>query len=459
VYANAEVEPFIAVNPSNPNNFIAVWQQNRWSTGGADGPGTAYSLDGGGTWTPSMAPMSRCSGGTVAEGTAFARASDPWVTFSPDGTAYQSALGVSYPTDEANAVLVSRSADGGRTWNRAVAVRRDSRENLNDKESITADPFDARYVYVTWNRITDLSGPTWFARTVDGGVSWEAARQIYDPGTDSSAANNTLVVLPDGTLVIFFTEFADADPENARQRIIRSTDKGATWSVPITIADLQTVGTVDPETNMPIRDSCCGGIAAGANGVLAVTWQDSRFTGGAYDAIAFSQSIDGGFTWSAPIRINGEPAVRALIPSIAIRADGTLGVTYYDFRSNTPDPETLLADYWLAASNDGVTWSERRIAGPFDYAKAAIANGGYFLGDYMGVATVATSFITVFGQTTTDPDNRSDIFVGLVRDTTETGALMQPVTIGTDPGISPTADVAARIRAAVRKAFVARLPR
>jgi hypothetical protein len=222
---------------------------------------------------------------------------------------------------------------------------------------------------------------------------------------------------------------------------------------------LQTVGTVDPETNMPIRDSCCGGIAAGANGVLAVTWQDSRFTGGAYDAIAFSQSIDGGFTWSAPIRINGEPAVRALIPSIAIRADGTIGVTYYDFRSNTPDPETLLADHWFATSSDGVTWSERRIAGPFDYAKAAIANGAYFLGDYMGVATMAASFITVFGQTTADPENRSDIFVGLVRDTTETGALTQPVTTGTDPGILPKADVAARIRAAVRKAFVARLPR
>src|SRR5207237_8583069 len=124
-------------------------------------------------------------------------------------------------------------------------------------------PCAARRVYVAWNRTIERRGPTWFARTVDGGVSWEAAREIYDPGTDSIAANNTLVVLPNGTLVIFFTEFANVDPEIARQRIIRSTDKGATWSAPITIADLQTVGTVDPETGVTIRDRCCCGIVVG----------------------------------------------------------------------------------------------------------------------------------------------------------------------------------------------------
>ena len=137
---------------------------------------------------------------------------------------------------------------------------------------------------------------------------------------------------------------------------MRSTDKGVTWSAPITIAELQTVGTVDPETGIGIRDgSVLGAIAAGENGVLAVAWQDSRFTGGAYDGIAFSQSTDGGLTWSAPLRINGNPAVRAFIPSVAIRADGTIGVTYYDFRSNTPDPRRCSTDFWLATSSDGVT--------------------------------------------------------------------------------------------------------
>ena len=37
LYANAEVEPFVAVNPANAANLIGVWQQDRWSNGGAKG--------------------------------------------------------------------------------------------------------------------------------------------------------------------------------------------------------------------------------------------------------------------------------------------------------------------------------------------------------------------------------------------------------------------------------------
>jgi hypothetical protein len=338
----------------------------------------------------------------------------------------------------------------------ATAVRRDGGQNFNDKEAITADPTDARYVYATWDRLTGNNGPTWIARTVDGGATWEAARNIYDPGANSQTVNNQVVVLGDGTLVLFFTEQANVGNQNARLRIMRSADKGATWSAPITITDLQSVGTVDPESGVGIRDGGgLGAIAAGPGGVLAVAWQDSRFTGGAYDSIAFSRSTDGGLTWSAPLRINGNPAVRALIPSIAIRSDGVVGVAYYDFRSNTADASTLLTDYWLATSGDGVTWSERRISGPFDYARAPIAGGRYFLGDYTGLATAGTSFLPLFGQTTADPANRSDILQSLARPTAET-----PVAIATgiDPGVRPTAEVEARIRASIREATRARLP-
>src|SRR5262249_33304181 len=104
VYVNAEVEPSIAVNPANPNNIVAAWQQDRWSGGGSRGPVTAYSMDGGGTWTKSFAPMSRCTGGAGA--TAFERASDPWVSFAPDGTAYQVSLSFNDVANGLNAILV-----------------------------------------------------------------------------------------------------------------------------------------------------------------------------------------------------------------------------------------------------------------------------------------------------------------------------------------------------------------
>src|SRR5689334_3218249 len=50
-YVNAEVEPWVAVNPTNPNNIVAVYQQDRWSNGGAHGLVTAVSHNGGSTWS------------------------------------------------------------------------------------------------------------------------------------------------------------------------------------------------------------------------------------------------------------------------------------------------------------------------------------------------------------------------------------------------------------------------
>src|SRR5512135_3101091 len=50
VYVNAEVEPFVAVNPTEPRNIVGVWQQDRWNNGGSHGLVAGFSFDGGATW-------------------------------------------------------------------------------------------------------------------------------------------------------------------------------------------------------------------------------------------------------------------------------------------------------------------------------------------------------------------------------------------------------------------------
>ena len=49
-YVNAEVEPYVAVNPRNVNNLVAVYQQDRYPDDGANGVLAAVSLDGGRSW-------------------------------------------------------------------------------------------------------------------------------------------------------------------------------------------------------------------------------------------------------------------------------------------------------------------------------------------------------------------------------------------------------------------------
>src|SRR5512141_2780217 len=75
VYRNSEAEPHLAVNPTNPNNMITAWHQDRWSTGGAQGLGAAYTNDGGLTWTQVNIPFSRCSGAQPGSAGDYERAS------------------------------------------------------------------------------------------------------------------------------------------------------------------------------------------------------------------------------------------------------------------------------------------------------------------------------------------------------------------------------------------------
>src|SRR5215471_12192807 len=73
-YPDAEVEPWVSVNPNNPNNVVGAWQQDRWSNGGARGLVAGFSLDGRKSWSESTLPFSQCAPG----GLPFQRASDPW---------------------------------------------------------------------------------------------------------------------------------------------------------------------------------------------------------------------------------------------------------------------------------------------------------------------------------------------------------------------------------------------
>jgi BNR/Asp-box repeat len=423
LFTNAEVEPYVAVNPRFPLNLIGVWQQDRWSNGGAQGLGTGVSFDGGITWKRLFVPFSRCAGGNAGNNGDWERATDPWVSFSPNGVAHQMALSFSDnvgPTDPASAMLASRSTDGGRTWSKPAVLVSDTLDRFNDKNTITADPTDARFVYTAWDRLSSIpgegAGPALFARSVNNGVSWEPAKIIFDPGPTAQTIGNRIEVLPNGGLVNLLTRI-DFVAQAATVEVILSNDKGATWSAPVKVADLLTVGTADPETGTPVRD---GGIlpqlaiamAGPYKGRIYVVWQDARFSGGARDGIALSTSDDGGLTWSAPVQINQDPLAPAFIASIHVRRDGTVGVTYHDLRSNTADPTTLLTDTWLTRSRDGgLTWRESRVSKPFDLAKAPFA-GGLFVGDYQSLVSIGPVFIPFFAKSTAgaDTSNRTDVF-------------------------------------------------
>ena len=405
-YEDAEDEPYEAVNPTNPSNIIGVWQQDRWSDGGAHGLVAGYSTDSGKTWHETPLVLSVCAGGNAGNGANYARASDPWVTFSPNGTAYIISISFSGNTlalGSLSAVLVTRSTDGGVTWSNPATLINDVSNAFNDKESITADPNNSNFVYAVWDRLdTSNRGPTMFARSIDGGVSWQPATPIYDPGIGNQTIGNEIVGLSNGTILDLFEEIDSTSSTTATSsiRVISSSDQGASWSAPVTVAANDSVGTFDPDTGNLVRaGSGLPQMAAGPGGSAVMVWQDGRFNGGRRDGIVLSTSGDGGVSWSQPVEINSVPAVPAFTPSVAVMPNGTIGVTYFDFRNNTPDTSTLPTDYWFTSSTDGVHWSEQHISGPFDLDLAPEAEG-LFLGDYQSLSVVGNAFVPFYVQTT-----------------------------------------------------------
>jgi hypothetical protein len=422
-YDNTEVEPQVAVNPTNPNEIVGVSQQDRWPDGGARGLSSWKSSNGATSWAKlAEVPWSACQGGP----TRFGRVTDPWVSYDQAGNLYF----IGQPIDSAALRIsaISVTSWNGTSWRPPQILIEDRGDRFisNDKVSVTGDPTRAGYAYATWLRFTHPSegqdnpeadfhsfafrGNPMISRTTNGGATWSTPVPMRQSNTYFQG--NQIAVGPNGTLynvtANLFTG-AVAGEKAVYMGVMRSPDAGRTWSAPTKIAPIRTAQLFVPDDNFPIRaEDYLPDIAVDpTNGDVYVVWSDGLGT--PIDKVVMAKSTDGGRHWTGPTVVStGGSSVQAYNHSIEVTADGTVVLTYWDDRNNVLGDGIATTDVWLRHSHDGTrTWEpEQHLAGPFNHYTAPIsffAPGvprGLFLGDYMGLETIAGDDIINFLSTT-----------------------------------------------------------
>jgi hypothetical protein len=478
LFPNSEVEPWVDVSPVDGDGdgvvgdvVAGLYQQDRWSNGGARDNVASISFDGGSSWRQlTFTGLTECDGGE------FDRNTDPWLSFAPNGDLHlmHLVLDIEAPPGQPggsgpNAMLAQKIpaaafADGAIAPGEVsapITLARDDSGNLHDKNSMTADPTNPNNVYAVWDFLTLPEGHqlnperglgnligfgfksvTLFVRSTNAGASWSQPRIIYNPGGNNQTIGNQIVVSPDGTLFNFFDEILnfrndDGPPQFDMNLSMQfSPDQGTTWlpsGRPIRIADMLGVLIRDPDqpTAPRARDRHRAAdvnpdVAVDPNnGTLYAVWQDARFSGFVHNDIAFTRSTDGGRTWSAPIKVNQTPDSatgnngHAFTHSVHVLPDGTVGVSYYDFRNNRRGGGTS-TDHWLVHCHPGTEncaaaggWDDpgdevRVTPASFDSRQAPVARG-FFLGDYVGLDDDGSNFTAFFAQGIS-AGNPTDVF-------------------------------------------------
>ena len=426
VYRNSETEPHLAVNPTDPDNMIAVWHQDRWSNGSAQGIGGAYTLDGGATWSALNVSFTRCSGGLPGTTGDYQRASDPWLTFGPAGVVYLMAL-VSDQSTSRNGMVVAKSTDGGVSFSDPIIIKDHdaagikARSLFHDKNTMTADPHHPGFVYATWTLFRNRSYALLFSRSTDGGDTWSPAHpvNVFEKMAMHEGASfrqgAQIAVLPDGTLINTFFRVL-ADPRRGGQftgieeAIFRSRDQGGRWErLDTPVAAIVPTGAIDAELFfnfgiiLPVRDAGqLPDIAVNrTTGAIYIVWQDGRFSPLGASSILIARSIDGGDTWSQPLPVHdvSNPFNQAFLPAVAVATDGTVGVLFYDFRNDQFGDAILGTDVHLTKLDPDLNiQTEIRLTdSPFDMRQMLITGfSGFFPGDYIGLDTAGNDFVAAF---------------------------------------------------------------
>lgn len=434
----AEVD--VAVDPTDPMTLVAgskdftldqappCSEHNVWS-------GVYRSTDGGRTWTHDLLP-GHPGDDRRTPLSAYDCGSDPVLAFGPNGTAYYAGiyfsmdtegegpllpqLGVvqGYPIENAS-LAVTRSTDGGASWEDPVVLIHREDGSLIDKEWMAVDQRTGQ-IYVSYFDSQD--GNIEVMRSDDGARTWtEPVTVVPGGGEDHELAHAhqfaQVGVGPDGTVHLVYWATQESGGVTGIYHTA-STDDGVTWSQPREIATYAPV--LDLEFTHKYRIVSAPDLAIDpSDGSVHVAYPSPATNGVPEWApqnldIYAVTSTDGGSTWTDPTRVNDDlvgPQNEQWMATAEVGPDGTLHVTWLDYRE---DPQGQWAYvYYAHSSDEGASFSENvRVSDvPFDGTGGYHQSGAGTVGDYMGIAVTEKAVTPVWADTRHE---RNDVFSAVI---------------------------------------------
>ena len=352
-------EPSVYLNPVNPDQIIIGANADNYYTSG----------DGGLSWQPGVITSS------------YGVNCDPVIVADTSGNFYYFHL-----VPDLSRVVCQKMEGFLSPWSNGSYTAVYNDYDI-DKEWATYDPVKNN-LYTCWTRFNTWGSTNphdsthiFLSKSTDGGLTWSDQKLISNIGGNATGGFGSVhgsypATGPGGEVYVSWWSPAGL-------MFDRSTDEGETWlstDINITGFPVQWItGIPGIQTGVSFPVIACDRSGGPHNGTIYVNWTDKR--SGANDAnIWLAKSIDGGTTWSVPIRVNDDgPGRHQFFNFITIdQVTGKIYIIFYD-RRNYTDTRT---DVYLAISDDGgETFANYRISEtPF------VPYSTVFFGHYIGVS-------------------------------------------------------------------------
>ncbi len=248
-------------------------------------------------------------------------------------------------------IYVSRSADGGATWQPAVRANAPNAAGADYWPSMTVTPGGT--IYVEWLQAWGGKSSISISQSTDGGASfhsWTNISSVYSLGAPSIASD------AHGRVYVAYGAFLNASSTTASINVSWSDDG-------VTFVPWRTINTAGTSVLFPA-------LAVDQHGTVHLAWfsfYNSNF------AISASTSTDRGATWTTPVFITTAP-FSGYIGYLATEGDTLMYVS---------GPAASGLGY-IVSGNDGATWYPAASLGNgYTYTVVAADQNGTFWAAYV----------------------------------------------------------------------------